>query len=200
MAKTLKSVSNLAATGKDLAEGTFREAGGARGTIRDQFIATGERTEAEVRERSAEAGATAQGQFDVVGGIVERQNRAQTGGAGRDPRQQAASKRKLGLARALADVNARNLNIRGQRQEILSARTGAAGLRGILDSQLLSGQDTLGTEETQRNVDFQRDLAAFKKRKAGGIGAIAGLAATFIPVVGPVVAPLIKDAVTGAVA
>ena len=196
---TLKSVAELSSTSSNLL-GEFDRGTGARGTIRDQLFATSTRNIDEVVQRSAQAGATAQGQFDVSEGIAARSERAITGGAGRDPRQQASSKRRLGLARALADVTARNLNVRGQRKEILGAQQSAEGLRGITDRQISGVQSTLAGEETTRNVDHQRALAAFAKKKAGGIGAIAGFAANFIPVVGPLVAPIVKSVVTSAAA
>ena len=128
------------------------------------------------------------------------EERAITGGAGRDARQEKSSKRKLGLARALADVNARNLNVRGQRQEIRTAQGSLAGLRNITEGQQGGAAGALAGDETTRQIDHQKALAAFAKKKAGGIGAIAGLAANFIPVVGPLVAPIVKSVVTSAAA
>ena len=97
-------------------------------------------------------------------------------------------------------MNARNLNVRGQRQEIKTAQGAAAGLRGITESQLGQGRGDLAVDATTRNIDFEKAKAAFAKKKAGGIGAIAGIAANFIPVVGPLVAPIVKSIVTSAAA
>ena len=201
---TLKSVAALSDLATDEIVNPFeRGVSGSKtsqGTIRDQLLGTATRSREEVQQRSAAAGTVAQGAFDTTEGIAERQERAITGGAGRDPRQAVASKRKLGLARALADVNARNLNVRGQRQEILTAQGAASGLRGIGESQQFAGRGALAADETTRNIDFERAKAAFAKKKAGGIGAIAGIAANFIPVVGPLVAPIVKSIVTSAAA
>ncbi len=196
---TLASVSALQGSGSNLID-EFDRGTGARRKIKEQLLGTAGRTRAEVKAGAEEAGAIAQSSFDVAEDIAERQERAITGGAGRDARTEASSKRKLGLARALADVSARNLNVRGQRKEILGAQQSAEGLRSIVTNQALSGQADLAGEETQRNVDHQKALAAFAKKKAGGIGAIAGIAANFIPVIGPLVAPIVKSVVTSAAA
>jgi hypothetical protein len=198
----LKSVQNL----KDIAGQTLNpfefNSGGktSQGTIRDQLFDTAERTTAQVQEKATAAGQIANQAFDTTEGIAERQERAITGGAGRDARQERSSKRKLGLARALADVNARNLNVRGQRQEIRTAQGSLTGLRNITESQQGGAAGSLAGDETTRQIDHQKALAAFAKKKAGGIGAIAGFAANFIPVVGPLVAPIVKSVVTSAAA
>ena len=80
---TLRSVAALSGTSSNLLN-EFDRGTGARGTIRDHLFATSTRSTQEVAQRSAQAGATAQGQFAVSEGIAERSERAITGGAGRD--------------------------------------------------------------------------------------------------------------------
>jgi len=192
----LQDITNLQTIGEGLID-EFEGGPGKR--IESQILETGRPSSARFLAGVEGAGEQAQQAFDVAEGTLERQQRALTGGAAQDPRLARVQKRKLGLARALADVDARNKHIRSQQQQQRTAQQGAIGLRGILDQQLLSGTGNLASAETAREVTFEEEKQAEAAERAALIGGLAGIATSFIPG-GALVAPFVSSAVSGAVA
>lgn len=139
---------------------------------------------------SSDAGRT----LDASIGTYQRQMR----GMGRtlDSGEQAAANRRIGLTRALSSVDARNRAVGNLRQRTDIARSSAMDLRGVIEDSILGARGSAAEMEARRESQYQGELAQYKQQKAAGLGAIAGIAANFIPFVGPFVSGAIGNKVT----
>jgi hypothetical protein len=146
-----------------------------------------------VLDQLNEAGSTAAGAFDVAEGSLERRQRAL--GRPLSEGERRVQQRRLGLRRALSRVDARNRAVQGIRQRADIARSSASGLRDIIEGQVLSGRTELAGAESQREADFQQQMAQFRANRAGTLGTIAGIGLSFVPG-GAFLAPAVGGAVS----
>lgn len=106
---------------------------------------------------------------------------------------QAAADRRIGLARAVSDVDARNRAFQADASRRNAVRTSAFGLRDVIDNQIANIYGQGANMETQRELDFQQRQREYDQNKAQTIGTLAGIALSFIPG-GAFIAPMVSGA------
>jgi hypothetical protein len=187
----LQQVANLTQFGNELSKETGVDAG-----ITDSVIkAGGQQGLASVLSRLDTASGRATGAFDSAEGTLNRQQRAL--GQSMSESEQRVQKRRLGLGRALASVDARNREVGNIRARTDFARSSAVDLRSVAESQVLSGRTQLAGAEANREAQYQQDLAKYKADKAAGLGQLVGIGLSFVPG-GQFLAPAAQQAVTKA--
>lgn len=186
---TLQQVAKIGSLGTELVD-SF---GGPAGVVRDQVLDAANPTRQGVLNQLDVAGGRASSAFDTAAGSLERRQRAL--GSNVTDRERAVQKRRLGLGRALATVDARNREVGNIRSRTDIARTGAGALRDMIEGQVLNSRAQTGEAETRREVDFIQQQAEYKQRKAQGLGAIAGIGLSFVPG-GQFLAPAAKGAIS----
>jgi len=125
------------------------------------------------------AGRQSIGASDAAFGVYERQLRAlggqQTEAAARSAR------RRIGLSRALLNVDARNRAVQGIRSRTDIARTAASDLRSALEHTGASAQAQAANLATDREAQYQEELARYRASKSQGLGQLAGIGLGFLP-------------------
>lgn len=94
----------------------------------------GPRSLADISRISAGAGAMSDQAFTSAAGIASRQQRAL--GLTPSARESASMNRRMGLAKVLGNVDARNRALMADQQQREVIRTGSFGLRDIIDKQI----------------------------------------------------------------
>jgi hypothetical protein len=140
------------------------------------------------------AGAQSDAAFANVEGGLARQEAGL--GAPMTARDQASQTRRLGLAKVLANVDSRNRAMQADMANRNAVRTNAFGLRDVIDKAATDAFSSGSQLELSRQAEQQQRMADYRANKAKTIGTIAGMAANFIPVVGPFIAPMVSGAVT----
>lgn len=191
---SLAQVASLASAGRGMVDDYSRAPVSG---IEDQILAQAGPTRlADVLGTLNKASATASGSSGTAEGIYQRQLRGL--GGSQSAEATSAANRRLGLSRALTNVDARNRAAGGIRERTDVARSASRDLQTALERQSLSTRNDSAGMEAGREIAFQQDTLKYKQDKAQTLGSIASMAAMFIPFVGPLVAPAIGGAVSKA--
>jgi hypothetical protein len=144
------------------------------GGLETSLIAQGgRRSLADIGRIGADAGQMADRTFNSAAGIAARQQRAL--GATMTPTQRASMDRRMGLAKVLGNVDARNRALMADEQRRNVIRSGAGGLRDIIDRQIYANLEGAGNIEEGVTRDAAAGKAGRSAQMAGTIGQSAGL-------------------------
>lgn len=191
---SLAQVASLATAGRGMVDDYARSPVSG---IEQQIMATAGPTRLQdVLGTLDQASKTASGSSGAAEGIYQRQLHGLGGSQSSEATRSA--NRRLGLSRALTNVDARNRAVGGLRARTDVARSASRDLQSALEQQSLSTRTDSANMEAGREIAFQQDTLKYKQDKAQTLGSIASMAAMFIPGVGPLVAPAIGGAVTKA--
>lgn len=144
--------------------------GGLETTIIQQG---GRRSLGDIARIGSDAGAMSDRAYDASAGIAGRQMRAL--GERLDPAQQAAYSRRLGLSKALGNVDARNRALKADATRRDAIRTGSFGLRDLIDQQIYANLEGAGNIEGGVERDAAASSALRKQQNQNTIGQTAGM-------------------------
>lgn len=133
----------------------------------------GRRSLADITRIGSEAGSMADRSFTSAAGIAERQRRAL--GITPTSGQQASITRRMGLARVLGNVDARNRALLADQERRNVIRSGAASLRDIIDRQIYANLEGAANIEEGVTRDAAAGKAARSQQMAGTIGNSLGM-------------------------
>jgi hypothetical protein len=138
------------------------------------------------------ASGRATGSFNSAEGTLERQQRAI--GSPMSAGESEAQKRRLGLGRALATVDARNREVGALRHRTVAARQASIGLRDAVEGQVLGGYGDAAAAETAREREYEAARAEYKQKKNAMLGTVAAIGLSFVPG-GMFLAPAVQGAI-----
>jgi hypothetical protein len=156
-----------------------RDTTGNEAAIRQQVIDAGRQTPSDTIAELADISSNVDKQFDSAEGTLSRQQRAlgQTMSEGEKRVQQ----RRLGLGRALTNVDARNRGVSNIRTRIDQARSSAGNLRDILNDQELQNRTSLSGADVSRTASHEQAKAGAAAKKTQTLGTIAAIGLSFVP-------------------
>lgn len=144
------------------------------GAIESTLIAQGgRRSLADIGRIGTDAGAMSDRAYGASAGIADRQRRALGGQL--TATQQASFSRRMGLSRVLGNVDARNRALIADQQRRNVIRSGASGLRDIIDRQIYANLEGAANIEGGVQRDAAASSAARKSQMAGTIGNSLGM-------------------------
>lgn len=171
MATTMSSIDRLRAFGQEgidefdrlglsELESTIIQQGGRRSLL-------------DIGRIGADAGQMADRTFNAAAGIASRQQRAL--GIRMTPEQRASLDRRMGLAKVLGNVDARNRALLADQQRRNVIRSDAGSLRDIIDRQIFANLEAAGNIEAGIERDAAVGRATRSQQFAGTIGQSAGM-------------------------
>lgn len=128
----------------------------------------GRRSLGDIARIGTDAGAMSDRAYTSAGGIAERQRRGlgQTATAG----QQTSFNRRMGLARALGNVDSRNRALMADQSRRNVIRSSASGLRDIIDRQIYANLE--GSANIEAGIEH--DAAAGKANRSAQMASTTG--------------------------
>lgn len=154
----------------------------------------GQRTAEQAQAIGNAAGQQNDSLFDSAAGQTSRAQRGL--GVTLSAREQASQDRRFGLAKVLGNVDARNRAMQSDLSNREAVRTNASGLRDIIDQQSLKAFGQSAQMQSDREAEYTQRKAEYRANKAKTIGTLATIGLSFIPVVGPAIAPAIGGSIT----